>query len=180
MFRLVKEEWPRWLTLIPAQADVPAVEMLFDRITRGMKRRAQREAAAVLSDLADGEDRDELEIADAGDLYSRSLIRQGARDWRGIGDAEGEVLAFSAEALAIALDDNRIFDAADVAYVMPDVLRDAEKNVSSASRSGISGVGTPTGDTASSSAMPTTADAAKNVPIGPMNRKARRAKKSGG
>lgn len=179
MFKLVAEEWPRWITLIPAQGDAPAVEGLFDRITRGMKRRAQREASGQLPELDEGQERDILDLADIGDVYTRSLIRQGLRDWRGVGDAHGKVLAFSPEALELFLDNDVLFDATDEAYVMPEVRREAEKNALSASPNGTGEAAMPANGTAISPATPRKRGGAKSAPTSKTNPAPRKAKKSG-
>jgi hypothetical protein len=151
--------WPRWLGEIasedPADARpflVPGVRVRFNKITRSMKRRAQHEAAGLLPDVEGSADRDPLDMADAGDAYSLLLIRQGICEWEGLGDADGKPLAVSPDAIELFLGEEALFDAADVAYVIPEVLRDAEKNGLSASPSGIGAAATQASDTVTSSA----------------------------
>lgn len=176
-YRLGAEVWPRWLTLIEARGNLPAVEVLFAKPNRSMRRRAQRAGQQTIGEIEEDAELDILEIADAGDAYSAELIRLGALDWRGIGNAQGEPIPLTPEAMAEFLADDDLLDAADRVYVRPAVAASMEKNGLSVSLSGTGAVAMPAGDTASLPAA--AASAAKSAPTPNMNRRARRAKKSG-
>lgn len=69
----------------------------------------------------------------------------GATDWKGIGDAEGEPLAFSTEGLAALLRQRPdIFQAVDDLYAGPVLELLSEKKGSSPSPNGISAAAPPT------------------------------------
>lgn len=152
MRRLVKAEWPRWITLADATGEDPAVRVKMAKISRSMKRRAQHEALESLPAIEGGTDRDPLELADAGDAYGASLIRQGLLEWEGIGDANGIVIPVTPESVGLFLDDDALFERLDDEYVMPEVLRDAEKNGLSVSPNGTGEAVTRAGATAISPA----------------------------
>lgn len=117
-----------WLQLLPG------VKARFDPISRPMVRAARRATAAFLAANPDLDD-DDRRLA-AGDTFTAELVRQGLREWEGIGDPEGEPLEVSAAAIEMFIAEPLLFEAADTAWVMPWALQAAEKNASSLSPAG--------------------------------------------
>lgn len=178
------EPWPRWLGDIPSGDPndprpffVPGVRVRFARASRSLKRRAQVAASGLLGEAGENEHHDPLNLADAGDAFSEEMIRRGIVEWEGIGDAEGSTLPVSPEAIEMFIADPDLFDRADQLYVLPEVLRDAEKNGLSASPAGTGEAETPAADIASSAAAAAT-DAA-SAPTSSRNRKPKPGRKSG-
>lgn len=173
MFKISKRE-PEWREILPG------VRVEFEPITIKAVRAARKAAATAL-----GVDPDDIE--EAGDQLTRELLRRGIRAWEGVGDEAGELLPISAEAIDMALDDPTFFQAADQAYVHPYIMRNAEKNGSSASPNGTGEAGTHAKGTATSTAATRKADAArrtpkrgkKAAPISKTSRAPKRARKSG-
>ena len=62
---------------------------------------------------------------------AKALARRAILDWDGVGDATGEVLPVSPEAIDALLDVWPVFEAFQTRYVAKGLLLDAEKNVSS-------------------------------------------------
>lgn len=198
------------MLVVPAAAPVavwtPVMggSVLFDPIDRAMLIRARR--AAREAHAANGDDQPEADTIDPLDLiemlgaaFSVALIMEGAQDWRDVGaqrfDTAGEpvlvdgepifdALDFSKDALRLALTDPIVFEAFDTAYVVPFVTRERERaepgNGSAASPSGIGEAATPDSDTASSPAMPATADDATAALTSSTNPGPKRKKRSGG
>lgn len=178
------EPWPRWLGKIPSDdpADprpflLPGVRVQFAQPTRSIKRRAKAEAVQLLGEVEEGGTRDLIELTDAGDAFSEALLRKTIIAWEGIGDPTGAPLPVGPEAIELFLGDERLFDAADAALVMPEVLLDAEKNGLSASPNGTGEAATPASDIATSPAPAKTA--APNAPTSSKPRRAKRAKTPG-
>lgn len=125
-----------WLGSIPSpDADdprpflIPGVRVRFDAI--GIKAvRAARQAlsAAFVVDPDDNEA--------AGDAMSAELIARGIVNWQGVGDSDGNPVAVTPATVRLFVADPDLFEAADIVYVWPWVLRDREKNVSAPSPDG--------------------------------------------
>ena len=62
---------------------------------------------------------------------AKALARRAILDWEGVGDAAGEVLPVSPEAIDALLELWPVFEAFQTRYVAKDLLLDAEKNASS-------------------------------------------------
>ena len=62
---------------------------------------------------------------------AKALARRAILDWDGVGDAAGEVLPVSPEAIDALLELWPVFEAFQTRYVAKGLLLDAEKNVSS-------------------------------------------------
>lgn len=62
---------------------------------------------------------------------AKALARRAILDWEGVGDAAGEVLPVSPEAIDALLDVWPVFEAFQTRYVAKGLLLGAEKNVSS-------------------------------------------------
>ncbi|WP_342249382.1 hypothetical protein [Sphingomonas sp. OTU376] len=185
-----KAAGPEWLKVMGA-------EVFFLPITRSMLRRARRAALKKLG--REGEAESEADAAeqleDLGDALSEALIMEGARDWRDVAeqvfDEDGEpvlddernptfkALPFSTESLAIMLSDPIVFEAFDLAYVVPFAQRQRAKNGSAASPNGIGEAATPASVTANSRARRPKPDAAKPVRTKSRPQKATKRKSSG-
>jgi hypothetical protein len=167
--RKLSSDWPRWIGSIASDDEndqrpflVPGVRVQCIKITRSMKRRAQREAAGVLGTIEEGEERDLLDMADAGDAYSELLIRQGVIAWEGIGDFDGVPLDVSPKNIDLFLADEILFEAIDREYVTPTVLEDIEKNALSASLNGTGAAAMQVNGTATSPVVSAKAKSAAN------------------
>lgn len=130
MLKLI-EKTPFWREVLPG------VEIEFAPVDNRAWRAAKRAAAGVAGLTEQDIDKDELH-EEMGDAFSRALIERGIRAWRGVGDANGEAIEPSPEAITLFLSDPRRFEACDAAYVLPMVREAAEGNVSAASPNGIS------------------------------------------
>lgn len=152
----------------PATDGEPEAFILMAPITLAMRRRAQ---AAMRRMLPEGESVAELDadtLFDLSEVASRELIRLGAIEWGGIGDADGKPVALTPDrdtrfrtanapdrptgTIDQLLDDEAIFEKLDRDYVMPDAQRRTEKNASSASPAGTGEAATRANATASSAA----------------------------
>ncbi len=69
-------------------------------------------------------------------IFAKALARRAVLDWEGVGDAEGEMIDPSPEAIDALLDIWPIFEAFQLAYVSKGLLLEQEKNVSAPSPSG--------------------------------------------
>jgi len=164
MYKIASNE-PEWLELFDG------VRAQFRPITRAAVRAARRVAGAIL--VADPED-DEIKHQ-SGEAYSAELIRRGLIAWEGIADRTGKkALAFTPEGVEEFIADAALFEAADQKYVMPFVLKEAEKNGFSGSRDGTSAGRTPAKRTARTATTP-----AKSVPTTSKRRAPAKAKPSG-
>ncbi len=72
---------------------------------------------------------------DAGDeesalAFARALARVAILDWEGVGDAEGNVIPISPEAIDALLDLWPLFEAFQTGYVAKGLLLEQEKNAS--------------------------------------------------
>ncbi|MBB4837296.1 hypothetical protein HNP52_000347 [Sphingomonas kyeonggiensis] len=167
-----KAAGPEWLKIMGA-------EILFAPIDRGMFRRARRAALEKLgrSEVPATDESAAEQLEDLGDALSESLILEGARDWRDvgqqrfkdtgepllddIGNPQFEPLPFSLENLRAVLSDPIVFQAFDAAYVVPFAARERAKNGFAASPVGTGVAGTPGKDTANFRARPGKARGAK-------------------
>lgn len=130
MLKLVAKQ-PFWCEVLPG------VEIEFLPVGNLAWRAARRAAAAVIG-RAEAELTDDEIQEEAGDAFSRALIERGIRAWKGVGDADGNPIEPTPEAVALFLEDPRRFEACDNAYVLPIVLEQQAGNVSAASPDGTS------------------------------------------
>lgn len=77
-------------------------------------------------------------------IFAKALARRAVLDWEGIGDAEGNVIDPSPQAIDALLDIWPIFEAFQLVYVSKGLLLEQEKNVSAPSPTGISAGATAT------------------------------------
>lgn len=166
-----------WLDLLPG------VRGFFDPITRPMVRAARRASAQF---YAENVGLDEQVARDgAGDAFTAELIRQGLKDWEGVGNAAGDPLAVTDPgAIEAFIAEPLLFEAADNKWVLPWAVQASEKNASSPSLAGTSKAATGAKTTAASPAKPARkADrpgtAAANARTGSTPRKRTKAKPSG-
>jgi hypothetical protein len=80
----------------------------------------------------------EARTEEAALAMAKALARSAVLDWDGIGDAEGNAIAVSPNAIDALLDIWPIFEAFQSLYVAKGLLLDAEKNASSPLPSGSS------------------------------------------
>lgn len=140
-----------WLTLFEIEtgkgrkAKRIKVEALFDPPSRAVKRAAQHDAARAAGWDGAG-DMPVLLMAERGVAYGESIIRYCLRGWRGIG-AEGAPTPFTPDMVDAFIADERLYDAAYMMFVLPELIRDAEKNGLSPSPNGTGAGATAGSDT---------------------------------
>jgi hypothetical protein len=108
---------------------------------------------AARSDTAISELPKDARTEEAALAMAKALARSAILDWEGIGDAEGEPLPISPDAIDALLDIWPIFEAFQSLYVAKGLLLDAEKNASSPVPSGSSAGATATALPADPSAL---------------------------
>ena len=91
---------------------------------------------AARSDPAIADLPKEARTEEAALAMAKALARSAILDWDGIGDAEGNTIAVSPDAIDALLDIWPIFEAFQSLYVAKGLLLDAEKNASSPVPSG--------------------------------------------
>ena len=69
-------------------------------------------------------------------IFAKALARRAVLDWEGVGDAEGNAIAPSPDAIDALLDIWPIFEAFQLVYVSKGLLLEQEKNVSAPSPAG--------------------------------------------
>ena len=112
------------LTNAPFWCDlVPGVRVKLRPLTTALMVAARHDPA--IADLPKDATTEEAALA-----MAKALARSAILDWEGIGDAEGNVIAVSPEAIDALLDIWPIFEAFQSLYVAKGLLLDAEKNVS--------------------------------------------------
>lgn len=89
--------------------------------------------------------------------FAKALARRAVLAWEGIGDADGQPLDPSAQAIDALLDIWPIFEAFQLAYVSKGLLMEQEKNVSALSPNGPSAGASDTARAASPAAPAKTA-----------------------
>lgn len=151
---------------------LPGVDMTFLPLTKPMIRAGKKVFAAALEGVEEG---DIGGINAAIDAFAESLVMQGATDWAGVGDLDGEAIPFSPEALKSALQDPVLGQAMVEYYAAPTINRELEKNVSS-----LASNGTVAGETAAPVIAPTASqNAVESAPTSASRRKPRSAKPRG-
>jgi hypothetical protein len=188
MFALGTPE-PVTKTLIAAHGDRPAVKVTFNPQPSPLSLRAARRAvAAVLQ-------RDPGAIEEAGDAFSRALLRFNILGWEGIGDQhdkpveptpdvdirgdDGAIIRTETGTISAFIAEPRLFEAADREYVLPWTKLDAEKNGFAPLPAGTSAGAMPADDTVTTPAMPSGSDGATSAHTVSTKPKPKRAKRSG-
>lgn len=98
-----------------------------------------RHAARAAVEAGDADDTAEAQIkVDAHVAFTVALAERGIRAWEGVGDAQGQPVDPTPETIRQLLGHYPAFEAFDRLYVGPVVAEEAEKNVSSPSRTGSS------------------------------------------
>ena len=122
---------PRWLDLLPG------VRLKLRPLTTALMVSARADPAVeTMPPAATAED---LALA-----MAKAVARLAILEWEGIGDAEGQPLPVSPEAVDALLDLWPAFEAFQAAYVAKALLLDAEKNASAPSPTGPSAGATAT------------------------------------
>ena len=122
---------PRWLELLPG------VRLKLRPLTTALMVAARADPAVeTMPPAATAED---LALA-----MAKAVARLAVLEWEGIGDAEGQPLPVSPEAVDALLDLWPAFEAFQAAYVAKALLLDAEKNASAPSPTGPSAGATAT------------------------------------
>ncbi|NHF74957.1 hypothetical protein [Paracoccus xiamenensis] len=85
-------------------------------------------------------------------IFAKALARRAVLDWEGVGDADGNVIDPSPQAIDALLDIWPIFEAFQLVYVSKGLLLEQEKNVSAPSPNGPSAGATATARPARNSA----------------------------
>jgi hypothetical protein len=116
---------------------VPGVRVKLRPLTTGLMVAARSDPA--IADLPK-----EARTEEAALAMAKALARSAILEWEGIGDAEGEPLPVSPDAIDALLDIWPIFEAFQSLYVAKGLLLDAEKNASSPVPSGSSAGATAT------------------------------------
>ncbi|SEP21383.1 hypothetical protein SAMN04487843_108206 [Methylobacterium sp. ap11] len=127
MLKLSQSVEPFWLDVLPG------VRIRFRPITVASMLVAREAVGKVFR----GEDQDDVG-ARANIALVRELTRRGIMEWEGIGDADGQPLPVTREAVDLLMENWPAYDAIDTLYVAPALARDAEKNASSSSSGGTS------------------------------------------
>ena len=108
---------PQWCDLIPG------VRVKLRPLTTALMVSARGDPA--IADLPEGAASEEAALA-----MAKALARRAILGWEGIGDADGEPLPVSPEAIDALLDLWPAFEAFQTLYVAKALLLDAEKNAS--------------------------------------------------
>ena len=109
---------PSWCALLPG------LRVKLRPLTTALMVASRADPATAA--LADGTAPEEAALA-----MAKALARRAILDWDGVGDATGEVLPVSPEAIDALLELWPVFEAFQTRYVAKGLLLDAEKNVSS-------------------------------------------------
>ena len=108
---------PQWCALIPG------VRLRLRPLTTALMVSARGDPA--IADLPEGAATEEAALA-----MAKALARRAILAWEGIGDADGNAIEPSPEAIDALLDIWPAFEAFQTLYVAKALLLDAEKNVS--------------------------------------------------
>lgn len=125
MIRLDLARAPFWLDL------GHGVRLLVAPLTTALMAAARSDP--LVAGLGEGASNEALAVA-----MAKALARLAVRDWEGVGDADGNPLAVSAEGLDALLDLLPFFEAFQLGYVSKGLLLEEEKNASHGSPSGTS------------------------------------------
>lgn len=132
MIRLNLAAEPQWYDLLPGvrfRLRPPSATILA----------SARSAPAVQELVAQDAPESVLSVALAKEVAVLALI-----EWEGIGDDDGVALEPSPEVIDAALEIYPLFEAFQVKYMAPGLLKEQEKNGSAPSPSGTSAAATPT------------------------------------
>jgi hypothetical protein len=170
MLRIDLPQEPYWLELPRARIRLRVrpldAAVYFAARNRGIRRAAElaRQAEDLTSAGARVQDCPDLKDPDTWAGYVEYLVAQaygemGVIDWEGIGDAEGNELAFTPALVPQLLRVHQVAEEFVALYTAPYQRLEAEKNASAPAPTGTSAAGTPT---ASAAATPTPPAAAAN------------------
>ena len=122
---------PQWCDLIPG------VRVRLRPLTTALMVAARGDP--TIADLAEGAATEEAALA-----MAKALARRAILEWEGIGDADGNPIDPSPEAIDALLDIWPVFEAFQTRYVARGLMLDAEKNASAPSPTGPSAGATAT------------------------------------
>lgn len=183
-----------WLIFREAEGEEPAVRVRLLPIEGWMTRRA---AQLAVRERGEGEvdEIPAMRLLDAGDVYTRELLRLAVAEWEGVGDAIGAPVDVTPplDVRRATFDDpdrprgtvdlflamREMLDAGDRLYVRPYVERAAPKNGSAASPNGTGAAATRGKTIAGSSAAPRKKAGARNAGTGSTSRRTGGKKRSG-
>tara|TARA_R110002096_G_scaffold9455_2_gene37343 strand:+ start:325 stop:762 length:438 start_codon:yes stop_codon:yes gene_type:complete len=114
---------PRWHDL------APGVRVQLRPLTTALM--VATRSDPVVESLAEGVSNEERAL-----VFAKALARRAVLDWEGIGDADGNVICPSPEAINALLDIWPIFETFQLNYVSKALLLEQEKNVSAPSPTG--------------------------------------------
>lgn len=148
MLRLKLSTVPEWLDL------GNGVRLCVLPLTTAIMMAARKDAQGQI-ELPDGADPDlaAIDTDSVGLAMAKAVARIVLTDWEGVGDADGNAVPVSPEAIDALLDFWPIFEAFQTVYVAKGLLLDAEKNGSSPLPSGRSAGATATARPADLSAL---------------------------
>lgn len=92
----------------------------------------------MLGNVVSAEIPDEASDEERAVAFAKALARRAVLAWEGVGDADGNPIDPSAEAVDALLDIWPIFEAFQLTYVSKGLLLEQEKNASAFSPSGLS------------------------------------------
>ena len=126
MLRLRLSTVPEWLDL------GNGVRLCVLPLTTAIMMAARKDAQGQI-ELPDGADPDlaDIDTDSVGLAMAKAVARIVLTDWEGVGDADGNAVPVSPEAIDALLDIWPIFEAFQTVYVAKGLLLDAEKNGSS-------------------------------------------------
>ena len=125
MLKLSLKSEPSWLDL------GHGVRLFVEPLSSAMMLAARNDPAvrALAGDPAQDEDGDDAAQDEAvAVIVAKALARLVVKDWEGVGDEEGALIALTPEGLDALLDIWPIFEAFQTRYVAGAMLVDAEKN----------------------------------------------------
>ena len=148
MLRLKLSTVPEWIDL------GNGVRLCVLPLTTAIMMAARKDAQGQI-ELPDGADPDlaNIDTDSVGLAMAKAVARIVLTDWEGVGDADGNAVPVSPEAIDALLDIWPIFEAFQTVYVAKGLLLDAEKNGSSPLPSGRSAGATATARPADPSAL---------------------------
>ena len=123
MIRLNLTATPEWLDL------APGLRLLVGPLTTALMVSARADPA--VETMPEGSGTEELALA-----MAKAVARRAVLDWEGVGDADGNPVPVSPEAIDALLDIWPVFEAFQTGYVARGLILDAEKNASAPSPNG--------------------------------------------
>ncbi|MCL7407322.1 hypothetical protein MWN63_15185 [Paradonghicola geojensis] len=120
MLRLNLSTEPRWLDL------GHGVRLLVEPLTTAIMLAARSDPAIVAAAV---EDETATSNDDLARIVAKAVARIVVKDWEGVGDEEGKLLAVTPEGVEALLEIWPIFEAFQTKYIAGALILDSEKNV---------------------------------------------------